>query len=95
LALYGTNKTFAGELPGAYWLDSSDPTVPPRAEAAAYPGRDERGLVLATFLDTVNGKASQPLVDEAAAFAAMCVCHAAETAVKTGRECAVEYFWDA
>ncbi|MDQ7834243.1 MAG: Gfo/Idh/MocA family oxidoreductase [Humidesulfovibrio sp.] len=95
LAVYGTQKTFAGELPGAYWLDSSDATMPPRVENAAYPGREERGQALASFIDTLNGVVSRPLVDEAAAFAAMSVCHAAERAIETGRECAVDYFWDA
>lgn len=95
LAVYGTNKTFAGEMPGAYWLDSSDPAVPPRADNAAYPGRDERGKVLSSFLSALTTAGVSPLVNEAEAFAAMCVCHAAEAAVQTGRECYVNYFWNA
>lgn len=95
LAVYGTEKTFVGDLPGAYWLDSSDPAIPPRVEVAAYPGREERGQALTSFLDTLTGVAARPLVDEADAFASMSVCLAAERAVQTGRECAVDYIWDA
>ena len=95
LVVYGTEKSFAGELPGAYWLDSSDPALPPRAEKAAYPGREQRGEALVSFLDTLLGTAPRPLVDEADAFDAMSVCHAAQTAVETGCECTVNYLWEA
>ena len=75
--------------------DFADPALPPRAEKAAYPGREQRGEALVSFLDTLLGTAPRPLVDEADAFDAMSVCHAAQTAVETGCECTVNYLWEA
>ena len=69
--------------------------TPPRMENAAYPGRKERDSVLLSFLNARTNAEAFPLVDEADAFTAMCVCHAAELAMQTGRECAVTYYCDA
>lgn len=94
VAVYGHRGTFAGELPGAYWLDSSDPAAAPRPEDAAYPGREERRRVFESFLDCLADPSARPMVDEADALAAMSVCHAAQRAVDTGCEAEISYLWE-
>lgn len=94
LAVYGTKRTFAGELPGAYWVNSSDPAVPPVDEPAAYPGREQRRQSLWSFLDLLFGKREKALVDEADVFASMSVCHAAQMSAANGCEWPVDYFYE-
>ncbi|PKN08823.1 MAG: hypothetical protein CVU73_06205 [Deltaproteobacteria bacterium HGW-Deltaproteobacteria-8] len=91
VAAYGERGVFQAELAGAGWIGSSEPEASPEPEAAAYPGREERGLVLASFLDALRGSAVQPLVSQADSFAAMSICHAADRSVATGQECPIEY----
>lgn len=91
LAVYGTKQTFLNDLSASVWIDSSDPTVAPRSDTGSYPARNQRGLILTSFLDSISDSGAVPLVSERDIFDCMSICFAAEEAVEQGTKVEIEY----
>ncbi len=91
LAVYGSRLSFLHDLTGSVWLESSDPSVRLRRAQEAYPARESRGGVQASFLDWIVNKRATPIVSHDEVFDVMSVCFAAQRSLETGRPVAIDY----
>jgi predicted dehydrogenase len=92
LTVFGTDMTFRHVPAGAEWVmqTGGGAEVVPCAEA--YPAREERPLLVDSFVEAIVAPGAPMLVGEADVFNVMSVCCAAEESMRTGRAVAVEYF---
>lgn len=93
VSVTGTARSFFHELNEAYWIESCEDTSFVK-ETGDYPAREQRSEILASYVRNLCGEKGQSenhLVTEADCFATMSVCLAAERAMKSGKEEAVNY----
>lgn len=91
LKVFGTQATFWHDSSGTHWIDSADPSQPPRPEHADYPAKQHRSRALTSFVDALLSGNGTPLVPQEDVFAAMSVCLAAEQAAATGQTLTIDY----
>jgi len=91
VAVFGTRKTFLHEMGGGKALTSSDPEAPIETLTEAYPGIEEKGKVITSFLDSILDSQAAPVVSADDVLDTMSVCFAAERAVQTGQPVRIEY----
>lgn len=91
LRVFGTQATLLHETSGTHWLDSADPSQPPRPEHADYPAKQHRSQALVSFVEALLDANRRPLIPQEDVFQVMSVCLAAEHAATTGRTVDIDY----
>lgn len=91
LAVYATRETFAHDYLGGGRLTSSLPAVAAEALEGDYPARDQKPLVIDSFVDALTGKKEPPLVSEQDVFDVMSICFAAEKSARQQGPVEIEY----
>ena len=92
LTVFGTDMTFRHTPGGAEWVmrrNGEEEAVPC---TEAYPAREERPLLVDSFVQAIVAPGSPMLVGEADVFDVMSVCYAAEESMRTGRATTIRYF---
>jgi predicted dehydrogenase len=91
VAVFGTRKTFFNDLQGGRLLDSAAGSTTGELMTEAYPGVEEKGEVIRSFVDSILDPAKEAIVSQEAVMATMSVCLAAEESALHGRPLRVEY----
>ena len=91
VSVFGTRQTFEHDLAGAMLYQTDGSRVSSRLVRRDYPGREFRGQVISSFVDSILDPRTRPLVTEKDVFTTMAICFAAEEAVQGGYPVTVEY----
>ena len=91
VTVFGTEKTFLHEISGGVWLESREPEAEIAEVREEYPGVEERGKVITTFIDSILDPKARAIVPTEDVFTTMSVCFAAEKAIQEGKPIRVEY----
>lgn len=91
LKVFGTKRSFIHESTGTVWVETSDPDQAFRVENAAYPAKERRSQALESFVDSLLGPETTPLVSEEDVFDVMSVCLAAELSKDSEQKVRIEY----
>ena len=91
LSVFGTDQTFVHDDTGARFFESREPKAKPTEILEEYPGIDEKGRVIASFVEAILDPEEKAIVSCDDTFETMSVCFAAERAMKEGKPTPVEY----
>lgn len=92
LTVFGTDMTFRSVPSGAEWVVRQDGEQCFVPCTEAYPAREERRLLVDSFVEAIVTPGATMLVDAGDVFDVMSVCYAAEKSMRTGHAVAIEYF---
>lgn len=85
IRVFGSGKSFHHKFDGAYWIDGCDPELQVRPEISAYPAKDQRGRILTSFVEHIQGSPTPPLVTAYDSFTLMNIAFAAERSISEGQ----------
>ena len=90
LKVFGSEKTVYHDLSATNTFSRKGMEVETQYMEEAYPGKEFRGEVVTSFVDSIQNIGS-PMVSVEDVFSVMSVCFAAEKSIKTGKACEVTY----
>jgi predicted dehydrogenase len=91
VTVFGTKKSFLHEISGGVWLEPGGTEVERIEVKEKYPGVEERGKVITTFIDSILDPKARAIVPTEDVFSTMSVCFAAEKAIKEEKPIKIEY----
>lgn len=91
VTVFGTKKSFLHEISGGVWMESGQPEAERAEVVEKYPGIEERGKIITTFIDSILDPTARAIVPTEDVFSTISVCFAAEKAIKEEKPIEIEY----
>jgi len=91
LTVYGKKSTFIHDITGVKWIMSADGEEKLRDVEGDYPAWERKGLLIASFVDSILDSGQQPLVSSQDVFQTMSICYSAERSMVEKQPVLINY----